>query len=142
VGKSHSSRGDYTASEDDNVLVQGVSTDPNALGFFGFAYYKENQDKLKVVPVDDQNEANGKGAISPTVETVKDGTYAPLSRPLFLYVNSKAAARPEVVAFINFYLDNAAELSREVGYIPLPEEAYKKEKEKFAAFAAGAKAQK
>ena len=138
VGKSHASRGDYTASEDDNVLVQGVSTDPNALGFFGFAYYQENKDKLKAVPVDDQNEANGKGAISPTIETVKDGTYAPLSRPLFLYVNSKAVARPEVVAFINFYLDNAAELSQEVGYIPLPAAEYKKQKEKFAAFAKGA----
>jgi phosphate transport system substrate-binding protein len=142
VGKSHSSRGDYTASEDDNVLVQGVSTDPNALGFFGFAYYQENKDKLKVIPVDDQNDANGKGAIMPSVETVKDGTYAPLSRPLFLYVNSKAAARPEVVAFINFYLDNAAELSREVGYIPLSDEEYKKQKEKFVTFAGGAKVQK
>ena len=142
VGKSHASRGDYTASEDDNVLVQGVSTDPNALGFFGFAYYQENKDKLKAVPVDDQNEANGKGAIAPTVETVKDGTYAPLSRPLFLYVNSKAVARPEVVAFINFYLDNAAQLSQEVGYIPLPAAEYTKQKEKFTTFAEGAKAQK
>jgi phosphate transport system substrate-binding protein len=135
VGKSHASRGDYTASEDDNVLVQGVSTDPNALGFFGFAYYQENKDKLKAIPVDDQNAANGQGAILPTIETVKDGTYAPLSRPLFLYVNSKAVARPEVVAFINFYLDNAGALSQEVGYIPLPESEYKKQKEKFAAFA-------
>jgi phosphate transport system substrate-binding protein len=142
VGKSHSSRGDYTASEDDNVLVQGVSTDANALGFFGFAYFQENKDKLKAVPVDDQNDANGKGAILPSVETVKDGTYAPLSRPLFLYVNSKAAARPEVVAFINFYLDNAAELSGEVGYIPLTDEENKKQKAKFAAFVEGAKAQK
>ena len=139
VGKSHSSRGDYTASEDDNVLVQGVSTDPNALGFFGFAYYQENKGKLKAVPVNDGDDSNGKGAIMPTVETVKDGSYAPLSRPLFLYVNSKAAARPEVVAFIDFYLDNAAELSREVGYIPLTDAEYKQQKEKFAAFAKGMK---
>lgn len=139
VGKSHSSRGDYTASEDDNVLVQGVSTDPNALGFFGFAYFQENKGKLKAVPVNDGDDSNGKGAILPTVETVKDGTYAPLSRPLFLYVNSKAAARPEVVAFIDFYLDNAAELSREVGYIPLTDAEYKQQKEKFAAFAKGMK---
>lgn len=141
VGKSHSSRGDYTASEDDNVLVQGVSSDVNALGFFGFAYYMENKEKLKAVAVDDQNDANGKGAILPSVETVKDGTYAPLSRPLFLYVNSKAVSRPEVVAFINFYLENAAELSREVGYIPLTEEEYQKQKDKFAAFVQSAKAQ-
>ena len=142
VGKSHSSRGDYTASEDDNVLVQGVSTDPNSLGFFGFAYYQENKDKLKAVPVNDGDDSNGKGAILPSVETVKDGTYAPLSRPLFLYVNSKAVARPEVVAFLNFYLDNAATLSQEVGYIPLTDAEYKQQKEKFAAFVKGAKAQK
>ena len=142
VGKSHSSRGDYTASEDDNVLVQGVSTDPLALGFFGFAYYQENKDKLKAVPVDDKDDSNGKGAILPSVETVKNGTYAPLSRPLYLYVNSKAAARPEVVAFVNFYLDNAPELSREVGYIPLTDAEYKEQKEKFAAFVEGAKAKK
>jgi phosphate transport system substrate-binding protein len=142
VGKSHSSRGDYTASEDDNVLVQGVSTDPNALGFFGFAYYQENKDKLKAVPVDDQNDANGKGPIAPSVETVKDGTYAPLSRPLYLYVNSKAASRPEVVAFVSFYLENAAQLSQEVGYIPLTDEEYKKQQQKFAAFVDAAKAKK
>jgi phosphate transport system substrate-binding protein len=142
VGKSHASRGDYTASEDDNVLVQGVSGDPNALGFFGFAYYQENQAKLRAVPVDDQNDANGKGAIMPSVETVKNGTYAPLSRPLYLYVNSKAAARPEVVAFISFYLQNAAALSEEVGYIPLSEADYKKEQQKFAAFADAVKGKK
>ncbi|GAB3199270.1 phosphate transport system substrate-binding protein [Pontibacter aydingkolensis] len=134
VGKSHSSRGDYTASEDDNVLVQGVSTDPLALGFFGYAYYDENQSKLKAVPVD-----NGQGAILPSLETVKDGTYAPLSRPLYIYVNSKAAARPEVVEFVNFYLDNAPELSEEVGYIPLPADRYKAQKEKFNQFAEGLK---
>src|SRR5690606_25149961 len=90
VGKSHASRGDYTASEDDNVLVQGVSTDPNALGFFGYAYYEENKAKLKAVPVNDEDESNGAGAILPSPETIKDGSYAPLSRPLFIYVNSKA----------------------------------------------------
>ncbi|MBC5774210.1 PstS family phosphate ABC transporter substrate-binding protein [Pontibacter sp. KCTC 32443] len=137
VGESHSSRGDYTASEDDNVLVQGVSTDPLALGFFGYAYYEENKTKLKAVPVNDENDANGKGAIMPTVETVKDGSYAPLSRPLFIYVNSKAAARPEVVEFVNFYLDNAATLSEEVGYIPMPAEQYEEQKAKFKQFASG-----
>ncbi|MDX5443027.1 MAG: PstS family phosphate ABC transporter substrate-binding protein [Hymenobacteraceae bacterium] len=134
VGKSHSSRGDYTASEDDNVLVQGVSTDPYALGFFGYAYYEENKNKLKAVPVNDENDANGAGAILPSLETVKDGTYAPLSRPLFIYVNSTATKKPQVVDFVNFYLDNAAELSKEVGYIPLPAEKYKAEKAKFEKF--------
>ncbi|MCJ8167474.1 PstS family phosphate ABC transporter substrate-binding protein [Pontibacter sp. E15-1] len=134
VGESGASRGDYTASEDDNVLVQGVATDINALGFFGFAYYEENQNKLKVVPVDDLNDSNGKGAITPSLETVKDGSYAPLSRPLFIYVNSKATASPAAVEFVNFYLDNAAELSQEVGYIPLPAEMYKEQKQKFEQF--------
>lgn len=138
VGESGASRGDYTASEDDNVLVQGVSTDPNALGFFGFAYYEENQDKLKVVPVDDLNDSNGKGAIAPSLETVKDGSYAPLSRPLFIYVNSKATNSPATVDFVNFYLDNAGELSKEVGYIPLPTEKYNEQKEKFKQFAENA----
>jgi phosphate transport system substrate-binding protein len=137
VGESHASRGDYTASEDDNVLVQGVSTDPLALGFFGYAYYEENKSKLKAIPVDDQNDANGKGAIMPSIETVKDGTYAPLSRPLFIYVNSKAVARPEVVEFVNFYLDNAGALSEEVGYIPMPAEQYQEQKTKFNEFASG-----
>ena len=137
VGESHASRGDYTASEDDNVLVQGVSTDPLALGFFGHAYYEENQSKLKAVPVDDQNDANGKGPILPTVENVKNGTYAPLSRPLFIYVSSKAVARPEVVEFVNFYLDNASHLSEEVGYIPMPAEQYQEQKAKFQEFVSG-----
>lgn len=138
VGESGASRGDYTASEDDNVLVQGVSTDVNALGFFGFAYYEENQNKLKIVPVDDLNDENGKGAITPTLETVKDGSYAPLSRPLFIYVSSKAASSPAAVDFVNFYLDNAGELSQEVGYIPLPAELYEEQKQKFQQFAESA----
>ncbi|WP_299756040.1 PstS family phosphate ABC transporter substrate-binding protein [uncultured Pontibacter sp.] len=137
VGKSHSSRGDYTASEDDNVLVQGVSTDPNALGFFGYAYYEENQNKLKAIPVDDQDDSNGAGAILPSLETVKDGSYAPLSRPLFIYVHSKAVERPEVVDFVNFYLDNAGELAEEVGYIPLPDNLYEEQRQKFEQFVSG-----
>ena len=139
VGESHASRGDYTASEDDNVLVQGVSTDPLALGFFGYAYYEENKGKLKAVPVNDEDESNGSGAITPSLETVKDGSYAPLSRPLYIYVNSKAAERPEVVEFVNFYLDNAPELSQEVGYIPMPAELYKEQKQKFEQFVTGNK---
>ncbi len=132
VGKSHSSRGDYTASEDDNVLVQGVSTDPLALGFFGYAYYEENKSKLKAIPVD-----NGSGGVLPSLETVKDGSYAPLSRPLYLYISSKAIAKPEVVNFINFYLDNAGDLSEEVGYIRLPDNLYQEQRQKFEQFATG-----
>lgn len=137
VGKSHSSRGDYTASEDDNVLVQGVSTDPLALGFFGYAYYEENKSKLKAIPVNDEDDSNGAGAILPSLETVKDGSYAPLSRPLFIYVSSKAVEKPEVVDFVNFYLDNAGDLSEEVGYIRLPDNLYKEQKQKFEQFATG-----
>ncbi len=133
-GKSHESRGDYTASEDDNVLVQGVSTDKNALGFFGFAYYEENMDKLKLVPVDDQNDANGTGAILPSVETVKNKTYSPLSRPLFIYVNSEAVKRPEVTEFVKFYMENSKTLTREVGFIPLSDEEYAGQKKKFEDF--------
>ena len=119
VGKVHSSRGDYTASEDDNVLVTGVSGDQSSLGFFGFAYYIENKDKLKIVPVD-----GGKGPIEPTLETIANGTYAPLSRPLFIYVNKKSLERPEVAAFIDYYLTSAKKLSAEVGYVALPDKAY------------------
>lgn len=126
VGESGSSRGDYTASEDDNVLVQGISTDKNALGFFGLAYYEENVDKLRLVPVD-----NGSGPVEPTTETVKNNTYAPLSRPVFIYVSAMAAKKPAVADFVKFYLNNAADLVADVGYIPLPKEEYEKEMEKF-----------
>ncbi|HZI54597.1 MAG TPA: PstS family phosphate ABC transporter substrate-binding protein [Chitinophagaceae bacterium] len=119
VGKSHSSRGDFTASEDDNVLVQGIASDKNALGFFGLSYYEENKDKLKLISIDDSNDANGAGPILPTVETVKNKTYAPLGRPLFIYINSTAGKRKEVQEFVNFYLANANTLAEEVGFIPL-----------------------
>jgi len=134
VGKSHSSRGDYTGSEDDNVLVQGVAGDKFALGFFGLAYFEENITKLKAVPVDDQNDENGKGAILPSTETVLNKTYAPLSRPLFIYVNSKAVKRPEVIQFVDFYLSAGAELVKAVGFVPLTAEEYKAQQEKFKAY--------
>ncbi|MEK6591434.1 MAG: PstS family phosphate ABC transporter substrate-binding protein [Nitrospinota bacterium] len=124
VGKEHSSRGDFTSSEDDNVLVQGIATDPLALGFFGMAYYENNKDRLKIVPVDDENDTNGKGPILPEYENILKGTYQPLSRPLFIYVNKKSSSRQEVKGFIDFYLKNAAHLSKEVGYIALPPVAY------------------
>lgn len=129
VGKAHSSRGDYTASEDDNVLVQGVSSDVNALGFFGFAYYEENKDKLKLVAVD-----NGNGPVLPSVETVKNKTYSPLSRPLFIYINNKAAERKEVQEFVSFYLDKITSLVPEVGYIPLSNDELQAVKTKWEEF--------
>jgi phosphate transport system substrate-binding protein len=121
TGKSKSSRGDFTASEDDNVLVQGVSRDKNALGFFGFAYYSENKDKLQAVAV---AEKAGKTAVLPSVETVIAGTYTPLSRPIFIYVNAKSLDKPEVQDFLAFYMKNADVLVREVKYVPLPPKAY------------------
>jgi phosphate transport system substrate-binding protein len=124
VGKEHASRGDYTASESDNDLVIGVSGDANALGFFGLAYYVENKDKLKIVPIDDGKPDNGAGPIVPDQTTVLDGTYQPLSRPIFIYVGSKAAGRPEIDTFVNFYLTEAPTLAQEVGYVPLPAKAY------------------
>lgn len=124
VHKEHSSRGDFTSSEDDNVLVQGIANDELALGFFGYAYYEENRDKLKLLPVDDGDDGNGKGPIAPAPETVMNGTYQPLSRPIFIYVNKKSLDRPEVAAFVRFYLQSAPRLVREVGFIPLPDKAY------------------
>ena len=122
VGKAKSSRGDYTASEDDNVLVQGVQSDKGGLGYFGFAYFEENQDKLKAVPIVAKK---GAPAVMPSYESVKDGTYQPLARPIFIYVNATSAAfKPEVKAFINFYLENAPTLVKEVKYIPLPANEY------------------
>ncbi len=106
-------------SEDDNALVQGVSGSKYGIGYFGFAYFEENQDKLKVVPVD-----GGKGAITPSNETIKDGTYAPLSRPLFIYANNKELERPEVKEFVKYYINNIGTFAGEVGYVALPDEQY------------------
>ena len=128
-GKKVGTRGDYTASEDDHVLVQGVSTDKYGLGFFGLAYYEENKEKLKLVGVD-----NGNGSVLPSIETVSNGTYAPLSRPIFIYANNSAQERKEVREFISFYLKNAGKLVEDVGYIPLAEEEYKIEIKKFNDF--------
>jgi len=129
-GKSGASRGDYTASEDDNVLVQGVAGDKYALGYFGLAYAEENAGRVKVVPI--VNPKTGQ-PVEPTPETVKTGQYQPLSRPLFIYVAADQADRPEVQAFVEFYLENAGTLAEEVGYIPLPDEAYQLALERFRA---------
>lgn len=120
-GKSKASRGDYTASEDDNVLVQGVSRDVGALAYFGFAYYVENKDKLKAVAIVDPK--TGK-AVEPSEKTVIDGSYQPLSRPIFIYVSEAAYKKPEVKEFVGYYLKNAAALTKEVKYVPLPAKAY------------------
>jgi phosphate transport system substrate-binding protein len=121
VGKSKSSRGDFTASEDDNVLVQGVSRDVNGLGYFGYAYYIENKDKLKAVPI-----VNEKGQpVEPSMEAVLRGSYSPLARPIFIYVNAKSLAKPEVKEFVDYYMKNGAKLAREVKYVPLPDSAYR-----------------
>jgi phosphate transport system substrate-binding protein len=129
VGKSKSSRGDFTASEDDNVLVQGVSRDTNALGYFGYAYYAENQSKLKAVPI---IEKPGKPAVLPSMNSVIDGTYQPLSRPIFIYVSVKAFERPEVKKFVDYYLAHGAKLAKEVKYVPLPDKAYAMNREHLA----------
>jgi phosphate transport system substrate-binding protein len=127
-GKAKASRGDFTSSEDDNVLIQGISNDELALGFVPYAYYEGNKEKLKLVPVDD-----GKGsAITPTPETIENGTYKPLSRPVFIYVSRKAAERPEVRKFVEFYLKNADKLVREVNYVSLGAASYSASLEKFA----------
>jgi phosphate transport system substrate-binding protein len=118
-GKAKQSRSDYTASEDDNVLVQGVSGDSNAMGYFGLAYFIENSDKLKAVQVD-----GGNGCVEPSFDTVNKGEYKPLSRPLFIYVKKDSLARPEVFEFVKFYLTNAATLVDEVGYVAVPQEVY------------------
>ncbi len=118
-GKSHASRADFTKSEDDNVLVQGVAGDRDALGYFGFAYYSGNKDKLKIVPI-----KNKQAPVSPSLTTINDGSYSPLSRPIYIYVSEKSAQRPEVATFVEFYLKNAAELSKDVGYVPLKKSQY------------------
>ncbi|MFY8088566.1 MAG: PstS family phosphate ABC transporter substrate-binding protein, partial [Rubrivivax sp.] len=120
TGKSKSSRGDFTASEDDNVLVQGVSRNQNAIAFFGFAYFQENKDKIKGLSIS----WKGGKAVAPSPENVLNGTYQPLSRPIFIYVNAKSLAKPEVKQFVDFYMKNATKLVREVKYVPLPAKAY------------------
>ena len=116
-GEAKRSRSDYTPSEDDNALVQGVANDEDGLGYFGFAYYEENADKLRLVPID-----GGSGCVSPSIDTIKDGSYSPLSRPLFVYPSIQALAVPEVAAFFTYYLDTVNDFVVEVGYVPLPDD--------------------
>lgn len=127
VGKARASRSDYAASEDDNVLVLGIARDKNAIGYFGYAYYVENREKLKLIAID-----GGKGPVLPSDKTIMDGTYQPLSRPIFIYVSKKSSEKPEVKDFVNFYLKNAPKIVKQVKYIPLPARAYQLAEERFA----------
>lgn len=128
VGEEGKSRGDFTASEDDNTLVQGVASDKNGLGFFGYAYYENNKDKLKLVAID-----GGKGCVQPSPETINNGTYQPLSRPEFIYVRKESASRPEVKAFVEYQINPAnKKLISEVGYVPLPDELGAQVQKRFA----------
>ena len=135
-GKSKSTRGDFTASEDDNVLVQGVSRDVGGLGYFGYASYTENKDKLSAVAL---VAASGKPAVVPSVDTVVNGSYQPLARPIFIYINAKSAAKPEVKEFVEYYMKNGEKLTKEVKYISLPAKAYAYNLEHFAKMAKGTK---
>lgn len=118
-GEEDASRSDYTASSDDNVLVLGVSGDPGAMGYLGFAYYTENREILNVLGVD-----GGSGCVKPSLASINDGSYSPLARPMFIYVNNLSLQSEHVEAFVRFYLNNAAELAEEVGYVGLPEDEY------------------
>ncbi|HEX2136644.1 MAG TPA: PstS family phosphate ABC transporter substrate-binding protein, partial [Microvirga sp.] len=126
VGKAKASRGDYTASEDDNVLVQGIENDANSLGYIPYAYYAPHASKMKALAVD-----GGKGCVKPSLEAVTAGTYNPLSRPLFIYVSKKATEKPEVKQFVEFAMKNSIPLIEEVKYLPLPEPAYQAALKKF-----------
>jgi phosphate transport system substrate-binding protein len=133
VGKEGASRPDYTASSDDNVLVTAIAREKNALGYFGFAYYAENTDKLKLVPIDP-----GAGPVLPSRETISNGAYVPLSRPLFIYINAQDAGRADVQEFVRYYLDaRNLPLVRDVGYVELPEGAYALVRARFEARTTG-----
>jgi phosphate transport system substrate-binding protein len=136
-GKEDASRGDYTSSEDDNVIVTGVSGNEGALGFFGVAFYEANRNKLSVVSIDDANEGNGAGPQVPTAANVINGSYAPLARPLFIYVRTEALARPEVAQFVSYYLKNVKSLASEVGYVALPDAVSSKFQARFASKVVG-----
>lgn len=129
LGKKKQVRPDASFSESDNVLVTGIFGEKNSIGFFGYAYYENNKEKLKLVPIVNPKT---KAAVAPSVETVKNGAYSPLSRPLFIYVSTKAAGKEEVKSYIDFYLSNGAKLSAQVGYISLPDSVYAKGKTRFA----------
>ena len=129
VGKAKSSRGDFTASEDDNVLVQGVAGDVNAMGYFGYAYYAENTAKLKALPI---IAARGKPAVAPSAKAVEDGSYQPLARPIFIYVRVKSLEKPEVKKFVEYYMTHGAKMANDVKYVGLPASVYASNKKHIA----------
>jgi phosphate transport system substrate-binding protein len=129
TGQARASRGDFTSSEDDNVLVQGVAGDELALGFLPFAYYRENQQRLKLIPIVAGHAAK---AVAPSLDSIRDGTYQPLSRPLFIYATSQAVTRQPVQQFTDFYIAHAGSLADEVGYVHLGDEGYRLVAEHFA----------
>ena len=133
VGEEGASRGDIISSEDDNVLVTGVLKDKYALGFFGYAYYEENQDRLEIAPIDDENPDNVEGPVVPTRDTIASGDYQPLSRPLMIYVRADEAERKAIQDFVDFYLDNARKLVPDVGFIPMRQSTYERVRERFDA---------
>ena len=118
-GRARASRSDYTPTEDDNVTVQGVASNPGGMGYFGLAYYEANRSRLRALLVD-----NGSGPVEPNLANTINGTYAPLARPIFIYVNAAALRRPQVMQFVQYYVNNAAAISQRVGYVPLPASAY------------------
>lgn len=130
VGESGASRADFTASEDDNVLIQGIKGTETSLGYFGLAYYENNAKELKALAVDPDSVKGGASCTTPSAKTVQKGTYRPLSRPLFIYVNA-AKITPTVEKFIEFYLNNAGELASDVGYVAMPDDAYELVRERF-----------
>ena len=132
VGKAKSSRGDYTASEDDNTLVKGIAGDKNAIGYLPMSYYEENKKTLKALAIIGGEKAPTKNAVLPSKETVENGTYFPLSRPLFIYVNQASSKKPEVNEFVGFYLKNAAKMVTQVKYVALPAKAYTMATEHFS----------
>jgi phosphate transport system substrate-binding protein len=116
-GEEGASRSDYTASEDDNVTVQAVAGDPGGLGYLGFTYYEENIDSLKAVEID-----GGDGCVMPSVDSARDGTYVPLSRPLFIYAKNESLAKPEVYGFVEYFLTNSIQLAEDALFIPVPDD--------------------
>lgn len=136
VGEAKASRADYTPSEDDNMLVTGVEGSKYALGYFGYAYYSENKERLKLLGVD----AGDGNCVQPSLETVRANTYKPLSRPLYIYVNQASLAKPEIVEFVTYYVANVSQLVEQVGYVPLSDEVLSKSKETLDAALAAAKA--
>jgi phosphate transport system substrate-binding protein len=124
VGEAGASRSDFTASEDDNVLVRGVRGTPGALGYFGFAYYENNADDLRLIGIDPDDRGSGQACTVPSDSTIQTGVYTPLARPLFTYIRADAAERPAVQEFVTFYLNNAASLAPAVGYVGLSPRAY------------------